>query len=740
MSATRARSKPAEKPEELVEELEGAASRVRDRARFELGITGESKTIPLRQLFREDGARWYPMVAIFSLGMSNYFQGYAYLALVPDIARTLGIGIGTIAALGSLVQFAETLSPFPMAWLTQSKPRRALLCLVTGLGWGLATLYTGFVTGLLGLMAVLLLDGISTGSVRGLHIPLLMDNYPPRSRVRAVAAYFAFGNVGVPFVVSAIVVTILTGPLHLTWRGVFVVLGFLSLFFAAIALRLKDPGFGRFDTDKVRRAVREAHGEKVEKLPERDVRPHFWEVVRRILMVPTLRRLLVGALVIGIFSIPLNYFISFFMDEKFGLGPTGRGLVFAASSFTGVIALALFGKRTEGLQQKDPAKIPVYAAILDILAVLAFGLSALMPNLPSFVVVFCLGFAFQIIGYPMVNVMSLSLVDSRFRAHAAAVVGVSIAIGGILGSLFLSGVAQRFGVTGALVALTIPGFLSALIVLSARRYVNQDFDRMIDGTVEEEEIERIRASGGRLPMLACRNIDFSYGQLQVLFDVDFTVDDGEMVALLGVNGAGKSTLLKVISGIGLPTRGSVRLSGEDVTFLDAERRLRLGIAQVPGGRAVFPPLSVVDNLRVYGYALEKNGESIDQAIERCFQAFPQLAERRNQLANTLSGGEQQMLGLCKAVILRPRLLLIDELSLGLAPLVVTRLLEMVREINAAGTAVVLVEQSATVALSVAHHAYFMEKGEIRFDGPSKELLRRKDLLRAVFLKGAGAKG
>src|SRR5207237_10024181 len=127
----------------------------------------------------------------------------------------------------------------------------------------------------------------------------------------------------------------------------------------------------------------------------------------------------------------------------------------------------------------------------------------------------------------------------------------------------------------------------------------------------------------------------SYGRRQVLFDVDFTGADGEMVPLLGVNGAGKSTLLKVISGIGLPTKGSVRFRGQDVTYLDAERRLRLGITQVPGGRAVFPPLSVVDNLRVYGYALQRNGETIDDAIERCSQTFPRLAERRNQLASTL---------------------------------------------------------------------------------------------------------
>ncbi|MCA1706757.1 MAG: ABC transporter ATP-binding protein, partial [Actinobacteria bacterium] len=244
------------------------------------------------------------------------------------------------------------------------------------------------------------------------------------------------------------------------------------------------------------------------------------------------------------------------------------------------------------------------------------------------------------------------------------------------------------------------------------------------------------AAGEHLPMLSCRHIDFSYGQIQVLFDVDFTVDDGEIVALLGTNGAGKSTLLKVISGIGLPSRGSVRFRGADITYLDAERRVALGITQVPGGRAVFGRLSVADNLKSFAYTIRKDRRAIQEALDLTIETFPRLAERWNQKAITLSGGEQQMLGLSKALLLQPRLLLIDELSLGLAPVIVSQLLDMVRAINARGTAVVLVEQSVNIALSVVDHAYFMEKGEIRFDGSSTELVQRDDLLRAVFLGGA----
>jgi ABC-type branched-subunit amino acid transport system ATPase component len=302
--------------------------------------------------------------------------------------------------------------------------------------------------------------------------------------------------------------------------------------------------------------------------------------------------------------------------------------------------------------------------------------------------------------------------------------------------LLLSGVEAVLGSTGAIGFLVVPGLISALVLRTAARTVDADFDRMVDELVEDEELNVLRSQGHHLPLLSCRGIDFSYGRLQVLFGVDFTVDDGEMVALLGTNGAGKSTLLRVVSGVGLPSKGTVRLDGADVTYLDAERRVERGITQIPGGKAVFGPMTVADNLRVYGFSHGRNRGAIESGIEESFAAFPRLAERRDQLASTLSGGEQQMLALSKALIVKPRLLLIDELSLGLAPKVVGELLEMVRRINAAGTAVVLVEQSVNIALSAVEHAYFMEKGEIRFDGAAKTLLGRDDLLRSVFLEGA----
>jgi len=225
----------------------------------------------------------------------------------------------------------------------------------------------------------------------------------------------------------------------------------------------------------------------------------------------------------------------------------------------------------------------------------------------------------------------------------------------------------------------------------------------------------------------------SYGAVQVLRSIDFTVRRGEIVALLGTNGAGKSTILRCISGVMKPDAGVIRLDGDDITGQPPEETVRRGVCQVPGGRGLLPNLTVEENLRMGAYPIRKDRPRVAAGYERVYAAFPRLAERRAQLAGTLSGGEAQMLAIGRAFMTMPKLMMVDELSLGLAPLVVQDLVERVRQINAEGVSIVLVEQSANLALSITDHAYFIEKGQVRFDGSSAELLERDDLLRSVFL-------
>jgi ABC-type branched-subunit amino acid transport system ATPase component len=314
--------------------------------------------------------------------------------------------------------------------------------------------------------------------------------------------------------------------------------------------------------------------------------------------------------------------------------------------------------------------------------------------------------------------------------------GLAIVQGGLTGNFLMQAFATRYGLRWAFFVIALAILGSGRAAARSARTVEADLDETVGALIEDHELRTRVSQGQHLPLLGVRHVDFSYGPVQVLFDVNFTVDDGEMVALLGTNGAGKSTLLRLISGISLPSRGSVHFRGSDITHVGPDSRVRLGISQVPGGRAVFGPMTVVDNLRVFGYTHGRDRRAVEAGIEASFAAFPSLAARADNLASTLSGGEQQMLGIAKAFVVRPRVLLIDELSLGLAPIVVGELLDTVREINAEGTAVVVVEQSVNIALALVDHAYFMEKGEIRFDGQADELASRPDLLRSVFLEGA----
>lgn len=231
-------------------------------------------------------------------------------------------------------------------------------------------------------------------------------------------------------------------------------------------------------------------------------------------------------------------------------------------------------------------------------------------------------------------------------------------------------------------------------------------------------------------------LDVAYGKVAVLDGIGFTVATGEVVALLGTNGAGKSTLLKTISGILRPRAGTITLDGDDVARLSPAEIVARGVVQMPGGRATFPGLSIRENLVIGGVTVPKS-ERASRADE-VMEEFPWLAARQDQLAGTLSGGQQQMLALARALMAGPRLLMIDELSLGLAPVVVAELLEVVTRLRDRGVAVVIVDQHVNMALEFADRAYFLERGRVRFEGPASALSGRTDLLRAVFFAGATA--
>jgi branched-chain amino acid transport system ATP-binding protein len=230
-------------------------------------------------------------------------------------------------------------------------------------------------------------------------------------------------------------------------------------------------------------------------------------------------------------------------------------------------------------------------------------------------------------------------------------------------------------------------------------------------------------------MLKVNEIDVFYGNIQALKGVSLEVNEGEIVTLIGANGAGKSTLLKTLSGLIKPKSGSIEYLGGSISGKPAQTIVKAGISHVPEGRRVFANMSVEENLELGAY-LRKNKNDIRKDIDKVYSLFPRLHERRKQLSGTLSGGEQQMLAMGRAIMAKPKLLLLDEPSMGLAPLIVKTIFQIIEEINRDGTTILLVEQNANMALSVANRGYVIETGSVVVSGPAAELQASEDIKKA----------
>lgn len=230
-------------------------------------------------------------------------------------------------------------------------------------------------------------------------------------------------------------------------------------------------------------------------------------------------------------------------------------------------------------------------------------------------------------------------------------------------------------------------------------------------------------------MLEVKNLSVHYGMIQAVRNVDFTVNEGEIVSLIGANGAGKSTILKTLSGLIHPSEGEIVYLGENIASTSAKKIVEKGLVQVPEGRHVFPGLTVKENLEL-GAFLRKDKEEIQKDMEAVFERFPILKERKGQDAQTLSGGEQQMLAMGRALMSRPKLLLLDEPSMGLAPIFIREIFKIIQEIQKTGTTVLLIEQNAKMALSISNRAYVLETGSVVLSGTGQELLESDEIQKA----------
>jgi branched-chain amino acid transport system ATP-binding protein len=454
------------------------------------------------------------------------------------------------------------------------------------------------------------------------------------------------------------------------------------------------------------------------------------EAFRRLKAVRTLKRTWWAAAFFGGGVIAFGNLLSIFFNDTYHQGAFARGAISAEFGFAGIVGLIIGGPLAQReMRMGRPERLALVNGGLVILFGAGIALMAISPILiGSLVGVFVLSIGAA--GFsPAYTTMVALITPPKLRSQAYAWSIVWVALGAAVVSPLIGSFGDAFNQRVAALVLAGLVAMAGFVEVTATRFVRRDIDEAAKGAVAAESDA----------LLTVRGLDVAYeGGVQVLFGVDFDVREGEIIALLGTNGAGKSTLLRAVSGLMDPIGGVIYFDGRDITHADAVTKTGLGIVQVPGGRGVFPGLSVAENLKIASWVFRKDTAYVQAATERVLEHFPILRDYWDLPAANLSGGQQQMLTLAQALLAKPKLLMIDELSLGLAPVIIEQLLGTVRALAADGTTIILVEQSVNVALTVANTAYFMEKGEIRFKGPTSELLERPDVLRSVFLEGAGA--
>jgi ABC-type branched-subunit amino acid transport system ATPase component/predicted MFS family arabinose efflux permease len=646
-----------------------------------------------------------PIAALFALNALDELDTRTFELLGPEIADHFGIDVGGFGLVTVLVVLLVPLIVMPVALFADRTPRMRLAVFSAGV-WAAFSLMTGLAPAL----AVLVVARVGSGFGRSVNTPvhgsLIGDFYSPGTRAKAFGLHALANPIGVAFA------SIVAGALAeiYDWRLPFFVLAVPTVVTLVLVSRVAEPPRGRF--------------EKV----ETPIAPPWRETLHRLWAIRSLRYQWIGAAWTAGSVFGVGILVPFFLRDEFGVEPGLRGVIIAIgtalSAIAVVVGTAVFQRRLD----VSPSVGLRMLCTVGTVAGIALVLLSIAPSLWVFVGLLWLIMVVFAFVTPGLSTITAIVSPPEMRAAAFAIAGV-VTLAGL--GFSLVGFAIGSSDLRWAVAVMAPVFLRGVgFFFKAATYLDNDVARLQPG-----HVERARRTDDRV-LLETHGLTVSYSGVQVLFGVDIEVREGEILALLGTNGAGKSTTLNAISGIVEADGGNVFFDGEAITGEPPERTVQRGIVQVPGGRGIFPGLTVEENLKMGGFLLRRRRGELDERVAEAMRLFPRLAERRLQRAGSLSGGERQMLTLAQSFLLRPRLLLIDELSLGLAPAVVQDLLVAVRAMNAAGTTIVIVEQSVNLALTLAERAYFLEKGEVRFSGATADLLARRDLLRSVFLEGA----
>ena len=662
-----------------------------------------------------------PVLVLAFIGLTATFDATIFQVGAPQFLREGDISVNQIVEVTGFVSLVVIFSNLWVGWFADRHPRVPLV--------GIGTLLSGIPTAFTG-------RGHSTASVGGARagaavtggeasVPqfsLVSDYYPVAARGRAFAAinlFTSLGAAGAPALAGVLFADLGLFRTFLIDGTAIGVAGILAL------VLLREPIRGYFD--------RRAAGADEEIARTEEPPQSLGEGFRTAFAVRTLRRIFWAQLLIG-FSAPAALYYVIMLADRYGLGPVQIGLSFIPGAVAAVFGSVYGGNLVDRYMSRSPGQVLyVYGAFAAVASLGLIGWALEPPLAVLLAISFLVSLGGSLLG-PGVNAVATTVLPASVRTQGIQFLNLSIVPSVLFGFSLMAIIFDKYGYS-TVFYWSLPFELAGAVVFATAAPLFELDRRASTAGYLAAETWRQSHEEGRISQLVCRDLSVDYDGVRVLFGVDFEVAEGEMIALLGTNGAGKSTILRAISGTQEASGGAVIFEGRDITHMPPHEITGRGVVQMPGGRGLFPTMTVRDNLLLATW-LTDDADPVNARLEEVMETFPVLRERGGALAGNLSGGEQQMLSLAQAFMLRPRLLMIDELSLGLSPTVVGQLMETVREINRRGVTVILVEQSVNVALELADRAVFLEKGAVQFVGPTSDLLRRPDIVRAIYVRGA----
>lgn len=682
------------------------------------------------------GVSRYPLILLTAAYAVSVSDQYLLSTVFPYLKTAFQLSDVSLGLLGSSYAIIVTIGTVPFGVLADRASRTKVIAWASSI-WGLAMLWTGLATGYVTLFFARLVLGGASPAVIPTTQSLLADYYPVHQRSKVLGIYQIGQLIGFFLIPIGAAMAAAWG-----WRSAFYFFAAPGFVIAMLSWRLAEPVRGV--QDRRHQGLAPAEATIKDDVPWRAA---YLEILR----VPTFTIGMISSTVGSLFFGGVGVWAVTFLLRYHNLTVPQASVATSLFALGGLIGALSAGYIADYLTYigRTSARVLV-AGGARLIGVPLYYIAFTVSNTAVMLVFFTLG-AFAIIAaIPPLNAVRLDVLRPHLRGRGTALDAILQSLAGAASPVIFGYLSDSIGLRGAFVVL-IPalGVAGALLLLFAVHTYPRDEARVLAHVATDAEVEAASSGPAHVApaapeapptevsedLLVLEDVCFSYGAIQVLFDTSLTIPRGGCHALLGRNGVGKTTLLNVIGGLLEPQEGRAWFAGQEIFGVPPEQRARLGITLMSGGRATFPSLTLKDNLWLGTYPFADHKELIDERLAEVLDVFPALKSRLTQPAGVLSGGEQQMMSLGRALMAGPDLLLVDELSMGLAPVITNELSRVIRRMVENGTTVLMVEQSVTLALQVADDILFMDRSGIRELGAAADLADT-GLIARLMLRGA----